>query len=114
MDIVSICSVGGKLDISAALSDPWYVATGCSWRRILTESGRIVCEPTNHYQDAHPDLMADHGALQLMATSPKLYESTVWLKDTLENVLAGKSVKNIDDVLSFAEAAITEAAKKVI
>tara|TARA_B100002049_G_C16085590_1_gene379366 strand:+ start:3754 stop:4098 length:345 start_codon:yes stop_codon:yes gene_type:complete len=113
MDIVRINSVGGKLDVSAALSDPWMVATGCSWRRILTQSGRSVCVPDNHHQDNHPDLLADHGVLQLMATSPQLYESTVLLIETLERVLAGRSVKNVDEVLSFAEKSLAGAAKKV-
>ena len=38
---------------------PWFVATGCSWRRILqqgTDDGVVL--PTNHPHDHHPDLMA--------------------------------------------------------
>jgi len=59
---------------------PWFVATGNSWRRILTEyDDKPVIVPTTHPYDGHPDLSGDGMSLnydlQLAAAAPELYEA---------------------------------------
>ena len=59
-----------------ATPGPWFLADGCSWRRILTERHEPVCVPTIIDSDNHPDLllhgpkgMHDNGPL-IAACSP--------------------------------------------
>lgn len=57
---------------------PWFVATGCSWRRILTEPfDEPVIVPSNHPHDGHPDLSAHGSDLELSAASPELLVSLI-------------------------------------
>lgn len=57
---------------------PWFVATGCSWRRILADrSNDPVIVPTNHPLDHHPDLAARQQELTLAAASPELLVSLI-------------------------------------
>lgn len=78
---------------------PWYVADGCSWRRILqvgTDTEVIV--PTNSITDGHPDLTAEPGKreanLTLAAAAPDLLEALS--NDTL-NKLMGMVEDSADD-----------------
>lgn len=57
---------------------PWFVATGCSWRRILSGSAdEPIIVPTNHPTDHHPDLSARNEELKLAAASPELLVSLI-------------------------------------
>lgn len=56
---------------------PWIVATSCSWRRILTDSGQPVCVRCIQAGDNHPDLYfpdggADGPDARLIAAAPDL------------------------------------------
>ena len=45
--------------------EPWFLATGCSWRRILQEhTDEPVIMPTNHPRDGHLDLAGGENVLQ--------------------------------------------------
>lgn len=98
-----------RLDVSHYLSDPLMVATGCSWRRILTNSGKSVCVPMNSLNDNHPDLLADMEDLHLFSASPELYEANVMLLEALEKALGGKTIKGCDEIMEFAELALAKA-----
>lgn len=66
------------LQIANIKPGPWFVATGCSWRRILTETfDEPVILPTNHHMDNHPDLAARNEELNLAAASPELLVSLI-------------------------------------
>lgn len=57
---------------------PWLIATSCSWRRIVSESGNPVCAPTIQRSDNHPDLHFPNGGesgpdAHLIASAPELY-----------------------------------------
>lgn len=97
------------LDVSRLLMDPIMVATSCSYRRLLTQSGKPVCMPTVHPYDKHPDLEAKEEVLQLMAASPELYEATRMLMDAINAMSASKPVKNLDEIMLFAAAALDKA-----
>ena len=98
-----------RLDVTHHLVDPLMVATGCSWRRIIGESGRSVCVPTNHPTDNHPDLNGSHEDLVLLSAAPELYESNVMLLDALQRVLSGTPISNIDEIIEFSEKALKKA-----
>ncbi|MFS1427520.1 hypothetical protein LMH73_010220 [Vibrio splendidus] len=100
-----------KIDVSEYLSDPLMVATGSSWRRILHQSGSPAAVPTNAKMDNHPDLEAEHKLLQLMASSPELFESTAMLLGVIERLLENKPVKCLDEKIEFARCAIEKAQK---
>jgi len=100
---------GNRLDVSKHLSDSLMVATGCSWRRIIGQSGRKVCVPCNHPSDNHPDLEGSMEDLTLLSAAPELYESTAMLIDALESILQNKSVKCLDETIKFAEMALAKA-----
>lgn len=58
---------------------PWFVADGCSWRRILQKgTDAEVIVPTNSVTDGWPDLTAEAGKrdanLTLAAAAPELLE----------------------------------------
>ncbi len=98
-----------EIDVSHHLADPLMVATGSSWRRIIGESGRSVCVPTNHPVDKHPDLEGSHEDLTLLSAAPELYESNLLLLDALQRVLNGEKISNIIEVIGFAEKALSKA-----
>lgn len=101
-----------SLDVSKFLQDPLMVATSCSWRRILTHSGKPVCVPTNA-NDGHPDLCADPEMLVLFSAAPELYESNLMLLDALKKVLSGDKTSNLVEVIGFAENALHKAEKNI-
>lgn len=98
-----------RLDLEKELKDPWYLATGSSWRRFLTESGKTVCEPCNHPVDSHPDLSGDTRHLTLMSASPELYESNLMLLDAVQRLASGAKVSNLDEIMLFAEKSLKKA-----
>lgn len=102
-----------KLDVSGVIRDPWMVATSCSWRRILSASGKPVLLPTNSSSDGHPDLQAEPEVLQLMATAPELYQSNIMLLDALNALREGKEVADLDLVITFALHAQQKAEEQV-
>jgi len=66
------------LKFTNIMPGPWFVATGCSWRRILTETfDKPVIVPSNHHFDGHPDLAAGGQDLELAAASPELLVSLI-------------------------------------
>ena len=59
---------------------PWFVATGCSWRRILNDEQKEVIIPTNSRADGHPDLRGGcdgkgQANMTLAAAAPELLEA---------------------------------------
>lgn len=102
-----------EIDTQKYLRDPWFVATGSSWRRIITRSGEPVCVPTNHHADGHPDLQAEPTALQLMSAAPELYESNLKLLEVVKCLIEGREVTDIDKVISFAEKAKSKAEEPI-
>lgn len=59
---------------------PWMIATGSSWRRIMSVTGTMVCEPITQRGDNHPDLHFRNGGpdgadARLIAAAPDLYEA---------------------------------------
>lgn len=84
--------------LSEVTPGPWFLATGCSWRRILTEGSRedVVCQPTNHHTDKHPDLSGDEDDLTFLARS--------WSYVTF----LLKVVVDLRDEVSRAEIALSE------
>jgi hypothetical protein len=51
----------------------------------------------------------DKQQANLIESAPDLYEATKWLKATLLDVLAGKVVRDADEVILFAEKALVKA-----
>lgn len=56
---------------------PWLLATSNSWRRVVTDSCRSVCEPIAHHRDNQPDLHFRNGGddgpdAKLLVAGPEL------------------------------------------
>ena len=75
---------------SALPPGPWFLATGCSWRRILGGIRRDlkVIVPTTHWRDGQPDLLAGEGVLE--AVTPAR-EDVPWMAAELRRVWAEAS-----------------------
>jgi hypothetical protein len=54
---------------------PYILATSCSWRRFLTESGESVCVPCKSQADGHPDLIVAPGVGPLFEAAPDMAEA---------------------------------------
>lgn len=105
--------VDGSLDVSRLINDPIMVATSNSYRRLLTQSGKPVCLPCNQRSDNHPDLDASDEVLQLMAAAPELYDATHMLVKAVESLSAHKPVRNLDEIMLFALAALNKAGRQI-
>lgn len=103
----------GTLDVSELVNLNMTLATGSSWRRFIGANGHVLVEPTNHPIDHHPDLSGDTQLLQLMSASGELYEANKWLLQAVTSLLQGKPVKNLDEIVLFAEMALKKAEKEV-
>lgn len=71
----------------AATPGPWRVQTGCSWRRIGTDSGDgDVLRPCTHPHDGWPDIAAPVENLEyIAAANPK---TTIALLDEIDRLKA--------------------------
>ncbi len=71
----------------AATPGPWRVQTGCSWRRIGTDSGDgDVLRPCTHPHDGWPDIVAPAENLKYIASAnPK---AILALLDEIDGLLA--------------------------
>ncbi|WP_368373406.1 ead/Ea22-like family protein [Pseudomonas aeruginosa] len=71
----------------AATPGPWRVQTGCSWRRIGTDSGDgDVLRPCTHPHDGWPDIVAPAENLKYIASAnPK---TILALLDEIDGLLA--------------------------
>lgn len=72
----------------------WIIATGNSWRRIVSEqTGMTVCEPITQ-PDGHPDLHFPNGGADgpdahILAASRDMYEALKELRAASEGSFAG-------------------------
>lgn len=85
---------------------PWILATSCSWRRIVTERGESVCEPTIQLSDNHPDLYFRNGGqdgpdARLLVSAPDLYEALELMTETF---MGGGHVSDEDYALAISTA----------
>lgn len=72
--------------IKKCLAHPIYVATGCSWNRILFADNSPAVMPVKH-SDGQLSIDGDSNLLQVMASSPLMY-------DALETALKELNVEN--------------------
>ena len=68
---------------------PWSVWTSCSWRRIGSSAGQLVCEPITQ-RDGHPDLHFRNGGIdgpdaRLLVRAPLMFEHIKRLAEDLED-----------------------------
>lgn len=64
----------------ASTPGPWEVWTSCSWRRIGSHAGKMVCEPITQRSDNHPDLYFPNGGAngpdaRLICAAPELLDT---------------------------------------
>ncbi len=75
----------------AATPGPWRVQTGCSWRRIGTDSGDgDVLRPCTHPHDGWPDIVAPAENLKYIASANP--QAILALLDELDRLKAENEV----------------------
>lgn len=90
------------------------VATGCSWRRILTESGKSVFVPRLRLENGDADIEAKDVVFHLFSNAPHLVLALSVLKQVVEkSLISGLSVE-LQQAIGFANSVLVRSACGVV